>query len=147
VGDERIVFINAWNEWGEGCHLEPDENFGLKFLKATKLVLRQSEDYGRLIGKAPLLLDADEAALHSWLENLECIYSPENKLTDKEEILLKAFENLINPPKITVIDSEINNQIDQLLEEKDAIIASLYDSMSWKVTAPLRKLYGKYFLK
>lgn len=147
VGDERIVFINAWNEWGEGCHLEPDENFGLKFLNAAKLVLRQCEDYARLIDKTPLLLNADDTAFHGWLENLACIYSSESKLTDKEEILLKAFENLINPPKITAIDSEINNQIDELLKEKDAIISSLYDSMSWKVTAPLRKLYGRFFLK
>ena len=35
-GDEQIIFVNAWNEWGEGCHLEPDQKYGLKFLEATR---------------------------------------------------------------------------------------------------------------
>lgn len=36
---ESFLFINAWNEWAEGNHLEPCQKWGRGFLEATKEAL------------------------------------------------------------------------------------------------------------
>lgn len=33
--NQPFTFINAWNEWGEGMHLEPDEKNGMTYLEAV----------------------------------------------------------------------------------------------------------------
>jgi len=37
--EENFIFINAWNEWAEGNHLEPCMKWGRAYLEATKRVI------------------------------------------------------------------------------------------------------------
>jgi len=42
--NNEYIFLDAWNEWGEGMYLEPDELHGHAFLEAHKSVADQYKD-------------------------------------------------------------------------------------------------------
>lgn len=86
----EYVFVNAWNEWGEGMYLEPDEERKDGFLKAF---INANDTYENFVEKYTTMKQ-EVSARSITVDIVKERYLQENKIYDKW-MLLK--ETQINP--------------------------------------------------
>jgi lipopolysaccharide biosynthesis protein len=98
---QKLIFINAWNEWAEGTHLEPDRNYGYAALDSVHQVLHNyKEKYINKIFPKKKIIKSHNIAVILHLHYID--------MWDEIKSSLSNFGNINFDLYISITSTELN---------------------------------------
>lgn len=88
--DERLVFVNAWNEWAEGAYLEPDQHHGYAWLESARVALACNMD------AVPVSVEQARIAIvvdARWANDLQRVIELCKQLPERHKLFVAATED------------------------------------------------------
>src|SRR5271165_3081752 len=127
--DERLVFLHSWNEWCEGTYLEPDSKYGRFFLEQTREAVEIAQE---AITQAGLMPTAHVAAQLLKLQRAK----DAGAFQVIQSSRMQAHRNLL-------AEREAKARVEAEVSELRSCLKSIYNSTSWRLTAPLRSVWDR----
>ena len=128
--EERIVFINAWNEWSEGTYLEPDQKYGLRCLEATKRAIESAE--------VLRYREARIGDLETHSRNLEEVAQHRDTRSGDLETHSRKLAEVLRYREARILDLKTHSRnLEEVVQHRDARIGDL-ETHSRKLAEVLR---------
>lgn len=113
---QRFVFINAWNEWAEGTHLEPDQKHGYGYLEATASALNGRTDWREVIRVVQEQPEIPAPILRGYVRDLEFALEAQERSLKYYQSVGRIVDRINQEAKLAVFSSRVPAALERGVE-------------------------------